>query len=81
MTKEEKALELVAENRVILEPGDFPYVALVAGEHDHYTVEFLETGPVCPCPAREMYCSHALAAMIAFAEDDAKFKAAAAKPW
>lgn len=80
MTVEEKALELVAENRVILAPGDFPYVALVAGHTAHYHVTAEENDVWCDCPARGR-CAHVLAAMVAWHDDLDRFKHAAAKPW
>lgn len=76
MTVEEKALELVAENRVVLvrrglhrSPGD---LAIVAGQHDAYVVEALETGIACECPARTERCAHVLAAMVVWAESSVR---------
>ena len=81
MTVEEKAVELVEENRVILEPGDFPYVAIVAGHTAHYHVTFEENDAWCTCEARGR-CSHILAAMIRFHEEESRFVASMeAKPW
>lgn len=77
MTVEEKALELVAENRVILEPGDFPWVAVVAGHHGHYHVEATEEGVKCDCPATGR-CAHALAAMVAWHDEQERLKE---MPW
>jgi hypothetical protein len=75
VTVEEKALELVAENRVII---DGP-LALVAGHHDHYRVEALDTGVLCSCPARVELCAHALAAMVRWNEVSQTVRTE--KPW
>ena len=79
MTVEEKALELVAENRVVLLDGDpFGEHAIVAGHTDHYEVLAAHAGIVCDCPARIELCAHALAAMVAWAERETHEQA---KPW
>lgn len=78
MTVEEKALELVAENRVILLKERGGVEAIVAGLSDHYFVTATQTGMVCTCPARLELCAHALAAMVAWAETETHEQA---KPW
>jgi uncharacterized Zn finger protein len=80
VTVEEKALELVAENRVVLEPGDQPWVAIVAGHHDHYTVTCEENDVWCDCPARGR-CAHVLAVMVAFYDQAERDKRQFEKPW
>jgi hypothetical protein len=81
VTVEEKALELVAENRVVLlrkpvhEGID---EAIVAGHHDHYTVYATVSGCECSCPARTEKCAHKLAAMVVWAERETHEQA---KPW
>ena len=77
MTVEEKALELVAENRVVLLKERRGVEAIVAGHHDHYHVVATNTGMVCDCPARVELCAHALAAMVAWWESSST----TAKPW
>lgn len=65
MTTEEKALELVAENRIVtLVSASGMDEVVIAGHHDHYYVVAARTGITCSCPSRLDYCSHALAAMI-----------------
>lgn len=77
MTVEEKALELVAENRVVLLKQGGGVEAIVAGHHDHYHVLATQSGMVCDCPARVELCAHALAAMVAWWEQSHEH----AKPW
>jgi uncharacterized Zn finger protein len=60
----DKALELVAEHRVILLQYGDPCRAIVTGEHGHYRVNADEHGMTCTCPSRKTYCSHIVAAMI-----------------
>ena len=61
MTSQEKALELVAENRIVLLKHER---AVVAGEHGHYYIRADRDGIHCTCPSRSPYCSHILAAMV-----------------
>lgn len=75
---QEKALELVADNRVILVADRIDLglnrvyaAALVAGESGHYDVMADQDGVFCSCPSRKRYCSHALAAMILWEEKSA----------
>lgn len=75
---EEKALELLAENRVILQRDDTIVAsAIVAGHHAHYSVMAHPHGIECSCPARTEYCAHKLAAMVRWAERAEELK----PPW
>ena len=70
-----KAQRLLDEHRVLLATrGGSALVAdraFVGGDHDLYRVEARPGGVVCSCPAgREGRCSHAVAAMVAWAEAD-----------
>ena len=70
----EKTLDLIAENRVILttttSQNRYPSSseAIVAGHNAHYHIRARQQGIECDCPSRAQYCSHILAAMIAWAE-------------
>jgi hypothetical protein len=79
VTVEEKALELVAENRVIVMPeNQSAAVAIVAGHHAHYEVMAFDSSVYCSCPAKVELCAHALAAMVVWAERETH---EAQKPW
>lgn len=63
-----KAQRLLEQRRVlVLDETE----AVVAGDADNYTVRATPAGVVCECPARRE-CSHALAAQVAWAEQDTK---------
>jgi hypothetical protein len=76
VTVEEKALELVDQNRVVLLKERGGAEAIVAGHHGHYHVVATPSDVVCDCPARGE-CAHLLAAMVVWWERSQ----AEAKPW
>jgi hypothetical protein len=80
VTVEEKALDLVAENRVVIQKKTMAGIgeATVAGHHGHYTVYATVSGMECSCPAKIELCAHALAAMVVWAERETH---EAQKPW